>query len=325
MAETPSATPVSGARLPELARKLEAELGKAVVGQSGVVEPLLAAFFAGGHVLLEGVPGVAKTLLAKALARALELDFRRVQFTPDLMPADILGTNVWREDERKFVLARGPVFTEVLLADEVNRTPPKTQAALLEAMEERHVTIDGVRHELGPAFFVIATQNPLEHEGTYPLPEAQVDRFLVKILVPYPEEAAEREVLLRHHQGFEPHDLSRIQPVVRRAELPSLRREVQAVRVEPTVLDYVVRLVRATRQAPQLRAGASPRAGVALLGVAKALAALRGDGDLIPDDVKAAARPVLRHRLVLRPEAEIEGLSVEDVVGRLLDEVPVPR
>jgi MoxR-like ATPase len=309
------------------AARLEREIGKAVVGHGPAVEQLLCALVAGGHVLLEGVPGVAKTLLAKALARSLDLRFGRVQFTPDLMPADILGTSVYRAPTGTFELRRGPIFTDLLLADEINRTPPKTQAALLEAMEERQVTIDGERLPLGPAFFVIATQNPVEYEGTYPLPEAQTDRFLMKVRIGYPEAAEEAEVLRRAAAGFDGHDLDAagVTPVVSAAELAALRARARALPVAPELIEYVTRLARGSRQLPRVRLGASPRAGVALLVSARARAALRGAEWLAPDDVKALAPAVLRHRLVLRPEAELEGASADELVAELLDTVPVPR
>jgi MoxR-like ATPase len=309
------------------AARIEAEVAKAVVGHREPVAQLLAALLAGGHVLLEGVPGVAKTLLAKALARALALDFGRVQFTPDLMPADILGTSVFRADRGTFELRRGPIFTEVLLADEVNRTPPKTQAALLEAMEERQVTIDGARHPLGDGFFVVATQNPVEYEGTYPLPEAQTDRFLMKVRVGYPAAAEEAELLRRAARGFDAHDLEAagVRPVLDRDEVRALRGRARALPAAEPLLEYVARIVRASRELPRARLGASPRAGVALLASARARAALRGAEWLSPDDVKAVAAPVLRHRLVLRPEAELEGATPDDLVAELLETVEVPR
>jgi MoxR-like ATPase len=306
---------------------LRAEIGKAVVGQEGPVAELLAALLAGGHVLLEGVPGVAKTLLAKALARSLDLRFGRVQFTPDLMPSDVLGTSVYRPENGTFELRRGPIFTDVLLADEVNRTPPKTQAALLEAMEERQVTLDGQPQPLGAGFFVVATQNPVEYEGTYPLPEAQQDRFLMKVRLDYPGLEDEREILRRAAGGFDGHDLDAagVRPVVTRAALAALRARARGLAASAPVLDYVARLVRASRELPRVRLGASPRAGVALLTTARARAALRGADWLGPDDVKAVAAPVLRHRLILRPEAELEGATPDDLVAELLASVEVPR
>lgn len=306
---------------------LRAEVGKAVVGQDGAVAELIAALVAGGHVLLEGVPGVAKTLLAKALARALDLRFGRVQFTPDLMPSDVLGTSVYRPETGTFELRRGPIFTDVLLADEVNRTPPKTQAALLEAMEERQATLDGVPQPLGGEFFVVATQNPVEYEGTYPLPEAQQDRFLMKVRLDYPAPADEREILRRAAAGFDGHDLDAagVRRILGRTELAALRARARALPVSDAVIEYVARLVRTSRELPRVRLGASPRAGVALLAAARSGAALRGAAWLSPDDVKTFAAPVLRHRLVLRPEAELEGATPDDVVAELLGAVEVPR
>jgi MoxR-like ATPase len=309
------------------AARIEAEIGKVVVGQRGPVGELLASLLAGGHVLLEGVPGVAKTLLAKALARALDLAFGRIQFTPDLMPSDILGTSVYRPATGTFELRRGPIFTEVLLADEVNRTPPKTQAALLEAMEERQVTLDGQRQPLPETFFVIATQNPVEYEGTYPLPEAQADRFLMKIRVDYPAADEETEILRRAAAGLDVHDLAAagVAPVASREELAALRAAARTLVVSPQVLEYVAGLVRASRDLSRVRLGASPRAGVGLLACARARAALAGADWVRPEDVKAMAAPVLRHRLVLRPEAELEGAAPDDLVEELLQTVEVPR
>jgi MoxR-like ATPase len=303
--------------------RLTSALHGAVLGQTRPIADLVTAFLARGHVLLEGVPGVAKTLIARSLASALGLGFARVQFTPDLMPADILGTSVFRPDEGAFRLVKGPIFTEVLVADEINRTPPKTQAALLEAMEERQVTIDGTSHPLDGRFFVVATQNPLELEGTYPLPEAQLDRFMMRVKVGYPELEAEQAMVRAHHQrrGAPP----RVERVLQEGELDALQREAAAVRCDESVLAYVVAVVRQTRQSAPLRLGASPRASQMLLGAAKARAALGGRPFVTPDEVKEVAPSVLNHRLVLRAEAEVEGLTAEDVLRRVLDEVPVPR
>jgi MoxR-like ATPase len=303
--------------------RLEAALNEVVVGQQAVVADLLAAFLARGHVLLEGVPGLAKTLLARTFASALGLGVHRVQFTPDLMPSDLLGTSVYRPDENAFRLLRGPIFTQVLVADEVNRTPPKTQAALLEAMEERQVSLEGKTHPLDAAFFVVATQNPLELEGTYPLPEAQLDRFLMRIRVGYPALDAERELLAGHHQrqGRPP----ALAPVLKPEEVAGLQENAGALRCDPSVLEYVVALVRETRTHPQVRLGASPRAAQALLSAAKARAALHGLTFVTPDDVKAVMGSVLNHRLLLKAEAEVEGTTPDDVLAQTLARVPVPR
>lgn len=311
----------------EAAAKVRAEVAKAVVGQDLAVEQSLAAFLADGHVLLEGVPGLAKTLLVRSLAKVFDLPFNRVQFTPDLMPGDVLGTNVFNQRDAEFKLRKGPVFTGVLLADEVNRTPPKTQSALLEAMEERHVTIDGERHELPFPFIVFATQNPLEYEGTYPLPEAQQDRFLLKIVLDYPGAEAEQEVLRRFHRGFRSQSLEEagLGPVVDGPGLRALRKEVEAVTVEDRVFKYIFDVVQATRLSHDFLVGASPRAGIALVAVSKAVAAIRGREFVIPDDVKELALPVLRHRVTLRPEAEIEGLGVDQALTAVLDAQTVPR
>ncbi|MBI3988984.1 MAG: MoxR family ATPase [candidate division NC10 bacterium] len=311
----------------EVTRKVKEEMAKAVVGQGEVIDQILIGLLAKGHVLLEGVPGTAKTLIAKALAFVLGARYRRIQFTPDLMPSDILGTNVFDLSTSTFSFKPGPVFTDILLADEINRTPPKTQAALLEAMEERQVTIDGTTHPLPPLFIVLATQNPVEYEGTYPLPEAQLDRFLLKVLIAYPDPEEERQVVSRHHQGFDPHDLGRLG--LRRLADPGpilqCRQEVQKVVVEEGVTRYIVEVIRRTRSVPSLVLGGSPRASVALLHASKALAAIRGKRYVTPDEVKEMAKPVLRHRVILRPEAEIEGVTADQVIEGLLSQVPVPR
>jgi len=317
--------------MPELvsqtAQRIREEMAKVLVGQEAVLDQVLVGLLAQGHLLLEGVPGTAKTLLAKSLAHILGTGFARIQFTPDLMPSDVLGTSVFEPGSGSFRLRKGPVFTEILLADEINRTPPKTQAALLEAMEERQVTIDGQRHPLPPIFLVLATQNPVEYEGTYPLPEAQLDRFFLKVLIGYPSEAEEQQVVLRHHAGFDPHDLERagLLRLEDAGVIHRCREEVQQITVEPGIARYVVQVVRASRESAGCVLGASPRASVALLLAAKALAAIRGKTYVTPDDVKAIAAPVLRHRLILKPEAEIEGFSADRLVEDLLAQVPVPR
>jgi MoxR-like ATPase len=304
---------------------VRAEIAKAVVGQDQVVTGLLIALVADGHVLLEGVPGVAKTLLARSLAAALNLSAKRVQFTPDLMPGDVTGSLVYDARTAEFEFRMGPVFTNILLADEINRTPPKTQAALLEAMEERQVSVDGRPRALPDPFLVAATQNPVEYEGTYPLPEAQLDRFLLKLIVSVPARDAEIELLTRHAAGFDPRDLSAIRPVASTADLAAARKAVAAVRVSPEVTGYVVDLCRATRQSPSLRLGASPRGATALLATSRAWAWLAGRDYVIPDDVKALVRPALRHRVQLHPEAELEGVTPDGVLDRVLSAVPVPR
>jgi len=311
----------------EVAAQIREQVRRAVIGQDAVLEQALVGILANGHVLLEGVPGVAKTLLVRTLARILDLQYGRVQFTPDLMPSDVIGTVVFDPKAGEFNLRKGPIFVNILLADEINRTPPKTQAALLEAMEERTATIDGEAHELPPPFLVFATQNPIDFEGTYPLPEAQQDRFLLKILVDYPDQESEMTVLRRHHEGFRAQRLddAGIQPVVSAQQLREMQKEVAETTVEDKVLDYIYRLVSATRASRDLSNGASPRAGIALLNSSKAVARLRGREFVIPDDVKAMALPVLRHRVLLRPEAEVEGLSPDRIVTNLIEAQTVPR
>jgi MoxR-like ATPase len=304
---------------------LRDEVAKVVVGQDGVLSGLVAALLVRGHVLLEGVPGVAKTLLVKTVAAALDLETRRVQFTPDLMPSDVTGQLVLEAGSFRF--REGPVFTNLLLADEVNRTPPKTQAALLEAMEERQVSVEGVARPLPDPFLVVATQNPVEYEGTYPLPEAQLDRFLFKLLVPYPTVEQEQAILARHDAGLDPHDVrgAGVRAVAGAAELAAGRRQVEAVRCDPAVLGYVVALARATREAPSLALGVSPRGATMLLHAAKAWTWLSGGAFVTPDAVKAMARPTFRHRIQLRPEVELEGGTADGVLEGILATVPVPR
>ena len=301
------------------------EVAKVVVGQRAAVTGLMVALLVRGHVLLEGVPGVAKTLLVKALAASLDLDFKRVQFTPDLMPSDITGQTILSHGSFRF--REGPVFTNLMLADEINRTPPKTQAALLEAMEERQVSVEGEARPLPEPFVVVATQNPVEYEGTYPLPEAQLDRFLLKLTVGYPTAEEELAVMTRHDQGLDPHDLAAqgVRPVGKVADLARGRAEVSAVRVEEPVAGYIVALVRATRDSPSVALGASPRGATMLLRAAKAWAWLAAKPFVTPDEVKAVAKPALRHRLQLRPEVELEGATPDGVLDGILASVPVPR
>jgi MoxR-like ATPase len=303
------------------------QASRAVVGQEETIEMMLVSLLAGGHVLLEGVPGTAKTLMAKTLALLLRAEFTRSQFTPDLMPSDILGTSVFDMNTGQFNLRRGPIFTNVFLADEINRAPAKTQSALLESMEERQVTLEGTRYPLPDLFMVVATQNPIEYEGTYPLPEAQIDRFFFKLLVDYGSAEIEQAIIARYHHGFDARDLARLnlQPVIDEHSLATLRADVQEIVVDPSILNYITRLVRATRQSHDMQLGASPRAGIALLLGSKALAAMNGRSYVLPDDVKQLALPVLRHRLLLKPEAELEGLSPDLVIQRLLATVEVPR
>ncbi|WP_242395877.1 AAA family ATPase [Anaeromyxobacter oryzisoli] len=307
--------------------RLRAEVHKVVVGQDRALDLMLVALLSDGHVLVEGVPGTAKTLLARAFAAALGVGFNRIQFTPDLMPGDVLGTNLFDFRTNAFVLTKGPIFTDVLVADEINRTPPKTQAALLQAMQERAVTIDGKTHRLSGGFMVLATQNPIEQEGTYPLPEAQLDRFLFKITVGYPERDEERAMVRvhGHRTATPPITEFGIAPVAGLEDLLAMRRAVAAIRLEEPIVDYVVDLVRATRGRPALLCGASPRAATMLATAARAHAAIQGRAFVIPDDVKALALPVLRHRVVLAPGAEIEGLTADQAVARVVEEVGAPR
>jgi MoxR-like ATPase len=302
------------------------ELAKVIVGQEELITQCLLAILCQGHALLEGVPGIAKTLVIKSIARLFALEFKRVQCTSDLMPADVIGSNVLSLATSTFSLHRGPLFTDFLLADEINRMPPRTQAALLESMEERQVTIDGVTHRLSEFFTVFATQNPIEFEGTYPLPEAQLDRFLLKVLVTYPEAEQEITILKNHHQGFDPHDLTaaHIEELTPQL-LADARAEIRNVRVEPALFQYLVEIIRRTRDWPSFSLGASPRAAISLMMVAKGFAAVEERDYMIPDDVKAAALPVLRHRVILRPEAELEGLATDQVLGEVIGSVAVPK
>lgn len=310
----------------ELIQHCRTQLGKVIVGQQQVIDQTVLTLLCGGHALLEGVPGMAKTLLAKTLARILSVEYQRVQCTSDLMPADIVGTSVLNTATSSFTLHRGPVFTELLLVDEINRMPPRTQAALLECMEERQVTIDGVRHQLSPVFTVIGTENPVEFEGTYPLPEAQLDRFLLKIHLEYLSADEEVQVLGNHHKGFDAHKLGEVAfESVNSQALLAAQEEVKRVRIEDNLFRYLVNLVRRTRDWPSISLGASPRAAVTLMLAAKGMAAMDGRDYLIPDDVKEAALPVLRHRLLLKPEAELEGISSDQVIRDLVKTVEVPR
>ena len=304
---------------------LRAEIGKLVVGQHGLVDELVACLLAGGHALIEGVPGVAKTLTAKLLARATGLDYRRVQFTPDLMPADVVGTTVFSPADAAFEFHPGPIFAELVLIDEINRAPAKTQAALFETMEERQATVDGTTHPLPDPFMVVATQNPIEHEGTYRLPEAQLDRFLFKVVVGYPSQEEEVEMLTRFQAHGGQVDETRVEPVLDTAAVRRAQAAVRGVRAEAPVLRYAAEIVAATRAHPALSLGASPRATLALVRGAKAVAAMSGRDFCTPDDVRTIVAPVLRHRILLTPEREIEGVAPETVLRRIVEEIEVPR
>jgi MoxR-like ATPase len=310
----------------ELARRIQAAVATRVIGQDAVIEDALVTFLARGHLLIEGVPGTAKTLLVRTLAAALGVKFSRIQFTPDLMPSDVTGVSMLRDPAVGFEFRPGPVFTDILLADEINRAPAKTQAALLEAMAERQVTVDGVTHPLDAPFTVFATQNPVEHEGTYPLPEAQLDRFLLKAVMGYPTHEAELAMLASHEGGFDPEQASALlAPVATEAEVLAMRGLVDRVRVAPEIQDYIARITRGTRGEPSISLGASPRATVALMRAARAGAVLEGRDYVVPDDVKSRVRPVLRHRITLAPELEVEGRTVDEVVDTVVSRVRVPE
>lgn len=311
----------------ELAEFVYGEAGKVISGQDELLEQVVVCFLSRGHVLLEGVPGIAKTLSVRTIATILGFDFKRIQFTPDLMPTDITGTYIFDTATSSFHLKKGPVFTNVLLADEINRTPPKTQSALLQAMEERCVTIDGADNSLGEVFFVAATQNPIEYEGTYPLPEAQLDRFLMKVIVDYPSANQELEVIRRSHGGFDPHDLKSagMKSISDVQTITSAWAEIQNVKVEDDVLRYAAEIVRQTRTAYQVILGGSPRASIALIRCGKTLAAIRGRDYVTPDDIKTLAAPILRHRLILSPESSLEGVRSDQIISGILSTVPVPR
>ncbi|MDP1556126.1 MAG: MoxR family ATPase [Hyphomonas sp.] len=318
---------MSVAEIRNLADRIRAEVRKAIVGQDATVDLLLVALFSSGHVLLEGAPGTAKTLLAQCFSRAISLQFGRIQFTPDLMPGDVLGTNLFNFQTNQFSLTKGPIFTDLLLADEINRTPPKTQAALLEAMQERKVTIDGVSYGLNPRFTVIATQNPIEQQGTYPLPEAQLDRFLFKHTLDYPSREEELKIVAQHgtRTGMKTPDAFGIQAVISPGELDAAVDAVAAARINDDIIAYIVDLVRATRTSPALETGASPRAAAALATASRARAALDGRDFVIPDDVKYLALPTLRHRVLLSPAADIEGRTTEETLLGIIEQTAAPR
>ncbi|MGL5076201.1 MAG: AAA family ATPase [Waterburya sp.] len=310
-----------------LLNSLSHKIDKVVIGQSDLVKQLLVALLSGGHVIIEGVPGTGKTLMVKVLSKLIAADFRRIQLTPDILPSDILGTNIFDLNSRDFILKKGPVFTEILLADEVNRTPPKTQAALLEAMEEQQVTLDGETMPLPSLFWVVATQNSLEFEGTYPLPEAQLDRFLFKLLVNYPTKEAEKQMLLNTQAGFKAKkpDLDLLEAIATVDDILRLREQVQKIQVEDNIFDYLLNLVERTRQHPDLILGASPRSAVAWLTATKANAYLSGRDYVIPDDVKEVSAPLLRHRLLLKPEAQLDSVKIDEVIESILKQISVPR
>lgn len=303
------------------------EISSVVIGQDDLIEKAVVCFWANGHLLLEGVPGLAKTLLAKILAHTVQTVFRRVQFTPDLLPADIVGTNIFNMKTGEFNLRKGPLFTNFFLADEINRTPPKTQSALLEAMEERRITVDGESHKLADPFFVVATQNPVEYEGTYPLPEAQLDRFLMKLIIDYPDLEYENKILEIFRDKISGHEVDEksIRAICDIKHIEEIRKEIAGVKVSQEVIQYITGLIRATRTSPAVMLGASPRASIALMQVAKTYAAYQSRDFVIPEDIKEYAVPVLRHRIILKPEASLDGVGTDDVIRGILSKVEVPR
>ena len=311
----------------DLALRIKAEIEKAVINQPQITDYALTCLLSQGHVLIEGVPGLAKTLWVRALARAVSVDFKRVQFTSDLMPQDILGMKIYSMEEGAFALKKGPLFTNLFLADEINRTPPKTQSALLEVMEERAITIDGETHHLSTPFMVVATQNPVEYEGTYPLPEALVDRFMMKLLITYPGVASEKAILSMYNKGFNAADLDTagINPAATPSDIAKAREEIAGVVVDESILNYIVSIIETTRRVNAVAIGASPRGSVALLTTAKAYAAIAGRDFVVPDDIKELALPILRHRIILKPEAEIDGMKTDKVIEGILSQVKVPR
>lgn len=329
MEDAPTSDPAeSGSTVKEILSRARTEVGKVIIGQEDVIDYSLIAIFTGNHILIEGVPGVAKTLLVRTLARVLGAEFSRIQFTPDLMPSDITGTNIFNLQESAFHLVKGPIFTSFLLADEINRAPAKTQSALLQAMQERQVTIDGVTHELPDSFTVFATQNPIEYEGTYPLPEAQKDRFLLRVEMDYPGEDEEKILANRSLGNETPEnvlDSDAIQPVLTEADIATMRQALQSITIKDELVSYVVDLIRSSRETDSIQVGAGPRATQALLLSSRAYAAIQGRDFVTPDDIREMTRPVLSHRIVLRPEYEIEGVTTDEAIRKLLESVAVPR
>jgi len=311
--------------LTEQVKKIKDEIGKVIVGQEEMIDQLITAIFADGHVLIEGVPGVAKTLTAKLLSKVISVDFQRIQFTPDLMPSDVLGTSVFNMKTSEFEFKAGPIFSNIVLIDEINRAPAKTQSALFEVMEERQVTVDGVTHKMRSPYLVVATQNPIEHEGTYRLPEAQLDRFLFKIAVHYPEAEQEISILSRHHERAGNTPLQEVDAVLTTEQISAFRKFSNQVHIEPNLIRYITQIVQETRNNPMLFLGASPRASIAILSSAKAFAMISGRDFVSPEDVKFVALPVLRHRIMLSPEKEMEGISTDVVVKQIIDKIEVPR